>query len=47
MQLSEMHGAGKVNNNYKLLIIFQWVNVYLNKPIIIDELIKVAIQSVQ
>ena len=34
-----------IDNNYKLLITLQRVNVYLNKPIEIDELIKLANQS--
>ena len=33
------------NNNYKLLITFQRVDVYWNEPIEIDELIKLAYQS--
>ena len=36
-----------IDNNYKLLIIFQRVNVYLNEPIKIDELIELANQSIQ
>ena len=36
-----------INNNDKLLIIFQQVDVYLNKQIKIDELIKLANQSIQ
>ena len=36
-----------IDNNYKLLIIFQRDNVYLNEPIKIDELIKLANQSIQ
>ena len=35
-----------IDNNYKLLI-FQQVDVYLNEPIKIDELIKLANQSIQ
>ena len=31
-----------MDDNYKLLIIFQQVNVYLNETIQIDELIKLA-----
>ena len=31
-----------IDNNYKLLIIFQQVDVYFNKPIKVDELIKLA-----
>ena len=34
-----------IDNNYKLLIKFQRVDVYLNEPIEIDELIKLANQS--
>ena len=34
-----------IDNNYKLLITFQRVDVYLNEPIEIDELIKLANQS--
>ena len=33
--------------NYKLLIIFQQFDVYLNKPIRIDEQIKLAYQLIQ
>ena len=33
-----------IDNNYKLLITFQRVNVYLKEPIEIDELIKLANQ---
>ena len=33
------------DNNYKLLITFQQVDVYLNKPIKIHELVKLANQS--
>ena len=36
-----------IDNNYKLLIKFQQVDVYLNKPIKIDELIKLDNQSIQ
>ena len=36
-----------IDNNYKLLIIFQRVDVYLNEPIKTDELIKLANQSIQ
>ena len=35
------------DNNYKPLVIFQQVDVYLNEPIKIDELIKLANQSIQ
>ena len=35
-----------IDNNYKLLITFQRVDVYLNQPIEIDELIKLANQSI-
>ena len=34
-----------IDNNYKLLITFQQVDVYLNEPIKIHELIKLANQS--
>ena len=34
-----------IDNNYKLLITFQRVDVYLNEPIEIDKLIKLANQS--
>ena len=34
-----------IDNNYKLLIPFQQVDVYLNEPIKIHELIKFANQS--
>ena len=33
------------DNNYKLLMTFQQVNVYLNEPIKIHELIKLANQA--
>ena len=33
-----------IDSNYKLLITFQRVDVYLNKPIEIDELIKLGNQ---
>ena len=33
-----------VDNNYKLLLTFQQVAIYLNEPIKIHELIKVASQ---
>ena len=36
-----------IDNNYKLLIIFQQSDVYLNEPIKIDKLIKLANQSIQ
>ena len=36
-----------IGNNYKLLIIFQQADIYLNEPIQIDELIKLAYQSIQ
>ena len=36
-----------IDNNYKVLIIFQQVDVYLNEPIKIDVLIKLANQSTQ
>ena len=35
-----------IDNNYKLLITFQRVDVYLNQPNEIDELIKLANQSI-
>ena len=34
-----------IDNNYKLLITFQQIDVYLNEPIKIHELIKLANQS--
>ena len=34
-----------IDNNYDLLIIFQQVDVYLNEPIKIHDLIKLANQS--
>ena len=34
-----------INNSYNLLITFQQVDVYLNEPVKIHELIKVANQS--
>ena len=34
-----------IDNNYKLLMTFQQVNVYLNEPIKIHELIKLANQA--
>ena len=34
-----------IDNNYKLLITFQQADVYLNEPIKIPELIKLAYQS--
>ena len=34
-----------IDNNYKLLIKFQRADFYLNEPIEIDELIKLANQS--
>ena len=34
-----------IDNNYKLLITFERVDVYLNQPIEIDELIKLVKQS--
>ena len=37
----------QVSPSYKLLIIFQKVDVYLTEPIKIDELIKLANQSIQ
>ena len=36
-----------IDNNYKLLIIFQRVDVYLNEPIKTDVLIKLADLSIQ
>ena len=36
-----------IDDNYNLLIIFQQADVYLNEPIKIDELIKLANQSFQ
>ena len=35
------------NNNYKLLTIFQCVDVYLNEPIKVDELIELSNHSIQ
>ena len=35
------------NNTYKLLTIFQCVDVYLNEPIKVDELIKLSNHSIQ
>ena len=35
-----------IDNNYKLLITFQQVDVYLNEPIKVHELIKLANQSI-
>ena len=34
-----------IDNNYKLLITFQQVDIYLNEPIKINELIKLASQA--
>ena len=34
-----------IDNNYKLFITFQQIDVYLNEPIKIHELIKLANQS--
>ena len=34
-----------IDNNYKLLITFQQVDIYFNEPIKINELIKLASQS--
>ena len=36
-----------IDNNYKLFIIFQRVDVYLNEPIKTDVLIKLADLSIQ
>ena len=35
-----------IDNNYKLLIMFDRVNVYLNEPVKIDKLINLANQSI-
>ena len=34
-----------IDNNYKLLLTFQQVDIYLNEPMKIHELIKLASQS--
>ena len=36
-----------IDNNYKLFIIFQQADVYLNEPIKIDELIKLSSELIQ
>ena len=33
-----------IDNNYKKLIMFQWADGYLNEPIKVDELVKLANQ---